>query len=83
EVALDAATADALDDLAAVVADGADGETIQGEFYEAARRHDLEPASLFEAGYRLFFDQPQGPRLGEFLAELDREFVVDRLRREA
>ena len=78
----DPATEAALDDLAAFVAEGADGEAIQGEIYETARRHDLEVSALFEAGYRLFFDETQGPRLGEFLGELEREFVVERLRRE-
>jgi lysyl-tRNA synthetase class 1 len=42
----------------------------------------VEVSDLFGAGYRLFFDQPQGPRLGEFLGDLDRTFVVKRLRRE-
>jgi lysyl-tRNA synthetase class 1 len=51
--------------------------------YETARRHGVEVSEFFEAGYLLFFDQPQGPRLGEFLGELDSEFVVRRLRREA
>ncbi|MXR40034.1 lysine--tRNA ligase [Halobaculum sp. WSA2] len=73
----------ALEDLADFVADGHDGEAIQGEIYETARRHDVEVGDFFAAGYRLFFDETQGPRLGEFLGELEREFVVDRLRREA
>jgi lysyl-tRNA synthetase class 1 len=73
----------ALDDLADFVADGHDGEEIQGEMYETARRHDVEVADFFAAGYRLFFDDTQGPRLGEFLGELERDFVVRRLRREA
>ncbi|MFB6221366.1 MAG: lysine--tRNA ligase [Halolamina sp.] len=72
----------ALDDLAAFVAETHEGEEIQGEIYEIAKAHDLDVGALFEAGYRLFFDQPQGPRLGEFMGELDREFVVQRLRRE-
>ena len=72
----------ALDDLAGFVAAGNDGEAIQGEMYETARRHGVEVGDFFEAGYLLFFDQPQGPRLGEFLGELDAEFVVRRLRRE-
>jgi lysyl-tRNA synthetase class 1 len=72
----------ALDDLAGFVAAGHDGEAIQGEMYETARRHGVEVGEFFEAGYLLFFDQPQGPRLGEFLGELDSEFVVRRLRRE-
>ena len=77
----DEATTDALDSLADVVAAGHDGETIQSKIYDTARDHDIEPGDLFEAGYRLFFDETQGPRLGEFLGDLEQEFVVDRLRR--
>ncbi|MFC7069422.1 lysine--tRNA ligase [Halobaculum lipolyticum] len=73
----------ALDDLADFVEAGNDGEAIQSEIYETARRHDVEVGDFFGAGYRLFFDETQGPRLGEFLGELEREFVVARLRREA
>ncbi|XVH32546.1 lysine--tRNA ligase [Haloferacaceae archaeon DSL9] len=72
----------ALDDLAAFVEAGHAGEEIQGEIYETARDHDVEIGDLFQAGYRLFFDETQGPRLGEFLGELERDFVVARLRRE-
>ncbi|QCC48771.1 lysine--tRNA ligase [Halobellus limi] len=79
----DADVAAALDELADFVEAGHDGEAIQGEMYETARRHDVEVGDFFEAGYLLFFDQPQGPRLGEFLGELDTEFVVARLRRES
>jgi len=82
DVTLDDAEAAALDDLAAFVESNHDGEAIQGEIYELAEAHDLETSDLFAAGYRLFFDKTQGPRLGEFLGELDRSFVVERLRRE-
>jgi len=33
-------------------------------------------SDFFAAGYRLFFDDTQGPRLGEFLGELERDYVV-------
>ncbi|EMA54932.1 lysine--tRNA ligase [Halococcus salifodinae] len=79
----DATTAAALDDLADFVEAGHDGEAIQSHIFETARRHDLDPGDLFAAGYRLFFDTDQGPQLGTFLADLDRAFVVRRLRREA
>ena len=82
DVSFDPQTAQALDELAAVVADGIDGEQLQEQIYEIARAHGLEPAELFAAGYRLFFDDTEGPRLGTFLARLDEEFVVARLRRE-
>ncbi len=82
DVEFDPETERALDELAAFVAEGHDGETIQGAVYETAKRHDLDIGDFFAAGYRLFFDDEEGPQLGPFLAKLDREFVVDRLRRE-
>ena len=83
DVSVDGDTATALDDLADFVAEGADGEAIQGEIYESARRHDLDVGGFFAVGYQLFFGETEGPQLGYFLDDLDREFVVGRLRREA
>jgi lysyl-tRNA synthetase class 1 len=82
EVDFDDSVGAALDALAEVVAAGHSGEEIQAAIYDTARDHDIEISELFEAGYRLFFDDTQGPRLGEFLGELEGEFVVGRLRRE-
>jgi len=81
-VEFEPAVESALDSLADVVESGSDGEEIQAAIYDTARDHDIEIGDLFEAGYRLFFDETQGPRLGEFLGELEQEFVVGRLRRE-
>ena len=81
-VEFDATTAAALDDLADVVESGADGEEIQAAIYETARDYGVEVGDFFAAGYRLFFDDTEGPRLGEFLGDLDRSFVAERLRRE-
>ena len=78
----DADTGQALDELAEFVAEGHDGEAIQSEIYDAARRHDVDVGDFFAAGYRLFFDDDEGPKLGPFLAKLDQQFVVERLRRE-
>ncbi|MFC6724752.1 lysine--tRNA ligase, partial [Halobium palmae] len=78
----DPATVAALEELADFVEAGHSGDEIQGEIYETAKRRDVETGDLFGAGYRLFFDQPRGPRLGTFLGELDADFVVTRLRRE-
>jgi len=82
-VDLDPAVEDALDDLADFVERAEpDDETLQGEIYETAKDRDVPVGDLFGAGYRLFLDEDEGPRLGPFLAALDREFVVERLRRE-
>ena len=82
EVEVDEATAEALEELADFVEEGHDGDAIQAEIFSIAERHDLDVGEFFSTGYRLLFDEDQGPKLGPFLAKLDREFVVDRLRRE-
>ena len=81
DVSFDEATEQALNELAEFVAEGHDGEAIQGEIYETAKRHDIEVADFFAAGYQLFFDDDEGPKLGPFLGKLDQQFVVERLRR--
>lgn len=78
----DPETERALEELADFIEEGHAPEEIQGEIYETAKRHDIPVGEFFAAGYRLFFDQPEGPKLGPFLANLDREFVLARLRRE-
>ncbi|TMT87721.1 lysine--tRNA ligase [Haloterrigena sp. H1] len=78
----DADTETALAELADFIEDGHEPDEIQGEIYEAAKRNDVDVGDFFGAGYRLFFDEDQGPKLGPFLAKVDQEFVVDRLRRE-
>ena len=78
----DDATEEALDELADFVEAGHGPDEIQGEIYETAKRHDVDVGEFFSAGYRLFFDEERGPKLGPFLAKVDRDFVVDRLRRE-
>jgi lysyl-tRNA synthetase class 1 len=82
DVDLDADTAAALGEFADFVESEDDPEAIQGEIYETAKRHDIPVGDFFTVGYRLFFDEEQGPKLGPFLAKLDRTFVLKRLRRE-
>ncbi len=83
EVDFDANTEAALTELAEFIeSEGPDGEALQEAVYETARGNDVEVGDFFTAGYRLFLDEDQGPRLGPFLAALDRQFVVRRLRLE-
>jgi len=83
DVEFDADVEAALDGLAEFIErEDPDDETVQGEMYETARRHDVAVGEFFTAGYRLFLDTDEGPRLGPFLAALDGEFVLQRLRRE-
>jgi lysyl-tRNA synthetase class 1 len=83
ESEFDGAIEAALMELADFVEAGHSGEEIQSEIFAAAERHGIDVGDLFGAGYRLFFDDEEGPKLGPFLAKLDQEFVVNRLRREA
>ncbi|KOX94692.1 lysyl-tRNA synthetase [Haloarcula rubripromontorii] len=81
DVSFDDETAAALDELADFIAEGHNGEAIQSEIYETAKRNNIDIGEFFSAGYRLLFDDTEGPQLGTFIAKLDREFVVERFRR--
>ncbi|WP_255195120.1 lysine--tRNA ligase [Halorarius litoreus] len=84
DVDFDADTTAALAALADFIeAEAPDDEALQGQIYETAREHDVEVGDFFTAGYRLFLNEDQGPRLGPFLAALDTAFVLKRLRLEA
>jgi lysyl-tRNA synthetase class 1 len=60
---------------------GASGEEIHALVYALAKEAGLTPATAaFEAIYRAFLGRDRGPRAGWFLAFLDRDFVLNRLR---
>ncbi|QZA89269.1 lysine--tRNA ligase [Salinarchaeum sp. IM2453] len=82
EVDIDEKTAVALDELAAFIETHDDPDAIQGAIFEIARDHDIEVGDFFTTGYQLFFGLEEGPKLGHFLAKLDKQFVLKRLRRE-
>ena len=83
DVEVDGREAAALDALAAFVeSESPDGDALQEAVYETARDHDVAVGEFFALGYGLFLGQDEGPRLGPFLAALDRTFVLRRLRRE-
>ncbi|MFQ5876626.1 MAG: lysine--tRNA ligase [Acidobacteriota bacterium] len=70
-----------LGQLAAALRPGMTGEEIHSLIYEVSRQVGLPGATAgFEAIYRAFLGSRQGPRAGWFLAFLDRDLVVARLR---
>jgi lysyl-tRNA synthetase class 1 len=55
------------------------GDELQELLYRTARQVGLPPSELFKEGYRLFLGSDSGPRLGDFLATLDKDYVLARL----
>ena len=55
------------------------GDELQELLYRTARQVDLPPSELFREGYRLFLGKESGPRLGNFLTTLDKDYVLARL----
>jgi lysyl-tRNA synthetase, class I len=76
-----AAFAELADALAAASAD-ADAEALQTIVYEVGKRHPFaELRDWFKALYEVLFGQPQGPRMGSFIALYGRAEAVDLIRR--
>jgi len=67
--------------LAAALKPDMDGEQIHALIYDLARETRLpKTTAAFEAIYLAFLGKRQGPRAGWFLAFLDRDFTLNRLR---
>lgn len=59
---------------------GLPGEELQQLIYNKAKEKGIPLQEVFSSAYRLFLGKDTGPRLGPFLASLDRDFVIKRLR---
>ncbi|HWG91294.1 MAG TPA: lysine--tRNA ligase, partial [Candidatus Thermoplasmatota archaeon] len=56
------------------------GEAIHNAIYDTAKARELPGGKAFQALYESFLAKSKGPRAGFFLASLDRQFVLDRLK---
>jgi lysyl-tRNA synthetase class 1 len=55
-------------------------DALQARIFEAARLTPMEQPLAFKAIYRVLLDREAGPKAGNFLAFLERDFVVQRFR---
>ena len=72
-----------LGDLVPLVQRAAGGETLHAEIHDLKGRHNLPAKAAFGAIYLAFLGKDSGPQAGWFLAALDRDFVMRRLREAA
>jgi lysyl-tRNA synthetase class 1 len=69
--------------LVPLVARGLAGEDLHAAIHALKGEHGLAPKAAFGAIYQAFLGKDSGPQAGWFLAALDRDFVVRRLREAA
>jgi lysyl-tRNA synthetase class 1 len=56
------------------------GETIQKEIFEIARRNDIKPVDFFKLIYRILLNSERGPRLGTYIIEVGKEEIINKLK---
>ncbi|MFA7302141.1 MAG: lysine--tRNA ligase [Candidatus Paceibacterota bacterium] len=56
------------------------GDDIHLRLHELKEEIPIQPKELFQAIYRVFLNRDSGPKAGWFLAGLDRDFVIKRLK---
>ncbi len=57
-----------------------DADSVQNAVYQAAEQTDTGAGSIFKAAYLAVLGTGRGPRLGPFLAGMERDWVLERLR---
>lgn len=60
-----------------------DGEAMHQLIYQAKEAAKLSPTAAFQALYLLILNKTAGPKAGWFLASLNRQWLIARLRRQA
>ena len=55
-------------------------DALQATLFDVARLTPIAPAQAFKALYRVLLDRDSGPKAGNLLAFLDRDFLLKRLR---
>lgn len=53
---------------------------LHNHIYELAERIELKPPELFKAIYLVLIERESGPRAGNFISVLDKEFVIERFK---
>jgi lysyl-tRNA synthetase class 1 len=56
------------------------GDALQAAIFTAARLTPIDQPSAFKALYRVLLDRDNGPKAGNFLSFLEKDFVLNRLR---
>jgi len=54
-------------------------ESIHNSFYELQEKNQIPAKNFFKIMYNILLDKERGPRLGFFLATMDKKFIVERL----
>lgn len=57
-----------------------DGKEVHAILHEVKNGQEISPKDAFSAIYRIFIDKDSGPQAGWFLAALDKQFVITRLK---
>ena len=52
---------------------------IHNSFYDLQEKNNIPAKKFFKLMYNILLNKERGPRLGFFLATMDKEFVIERL----
>ena len=55
-------------------------QSLHDSFYDLQEENNIPAKEYFKVMYNILLDKDRGPRLGFFLASMEREFVLDRLK---
>jgi len=66
--------------LEAFVKEKMNGSELHQKIHQIRKQMEIEPKEAFSAIYLIFLGQDSGPQAGWFLANLNRNFVIKRIR---
>jgi len=72
---------EAIEELIQTLQTEANADQIQSAIFDAARKRGVQPSQFFKTLYVILLGTPAGPRLGPYIVSMERQNVVDALKR--
>ncbi|MEM5802225.1 MAG: hypothetical protein QXQ18_02465, partial [Candidatus Aenigmatarchaeota archaeon] len=70
----------AIKELIEAINKSTQGEELQKEIFEIARKHNINPPIFFKTIYQILIKSKEGPRLGPYIFEMGKEEAINRLK---
>jgi lysyl-tRNA synthetase class 1 len=68
----------AITELIEMVKKENDGEKLQYEIFEIAKKSGIKPVKFFQLIYKIILNQDKGPRLGPYIIERGKEEIIEK-----
>lgn len=70
-----------LEDVIKSIKDAKDAESLQSELFDVAKRNNMKTSDFFKLMYGVLLNSERGPKIGPYVFETGKEYVIDKIKK--